>query len=129
MSKTRIELSASGAKTASGNTDSFKVSTITMAMVGVDITAVSSVSDFTAFLQGSDDGGTTWYDLPADLIEEHDGGQSAGTIGSNDRDICDGITATGKHVAIYKHLPCDYVRLAWYLSGTSITFSASLVGA
>lgn len=128
MSSRRIELLASATQTASGQSAKFAVTTLTMGMVGLDVTAADTVSDFTAWLEGSDDGGTTWYELVADHVLPSTGVAAGGTVAANDRDICDGVTAAGKHAAVYKHLCADYIRLAWTLAGTSVTFSASLVG-
>lgn len=130
MSARRIELVASAAQSGAANSDSFSVATLTMGVVGVDITAITSTPDLDIWLQGSDDGGTTWYDLPYDQQLTHTGTATDTTAGTNKRNI-NGATsaaATGKHVAVYKHLACDYVRLAWTLTTGTITFSASLVG-
>jgi hypothetical protein len=121
-------LLASATQTATGQSAAFAVPTLTMAMIGVDITAVSSVTDFTCWLEGSDDGGTTWYELVADQVMEHSGAQTENAPDNDQRNIVDSKTATGKHAAVYKHLATDYVRLSWYFAGTSVTFSASLVG-
>jgi len=127
MSAQRIELVASAQQTANGNSAAFAVNTATMAMVGLDITAYTGATGFTAWLQGSDDGGTTWYDLVADQVLDSTAVEIGGTVLTNERDICDDVAAAGKHSAIYKHLAADQVRLAWDLDGTDITFSCSAV--
>jgi len=124
----RIELVASAQQTASGNSASFKVSTIKMAMVGVDVTAVTAVTDLDVYLEGSDDAGTTWYEIPCDFSLRTESDGTPATVSTNQRDIASSITATGKFVGIFKHLPADYVRLRWILAGTNFTMSASLVG-
>jgi hypothetical protein len=125
MSAQRIELVASATQTGSGNSATFSVNTATMASLGIDVTA-ENMTDFDAWLEGSDDGGTTWYPVAPDSI----------TIGST-RVVTRVPTASDAVVshaagaetfaAEYKHLPWDRVRLAWALTGTDITFSASLV--
>jgi hypothetical protein len=99
-----------------------------MLFVGIDITAYAGGAGFTAWLQGSDDGGTTWYDLLADQVLPSTGVEVGGTPATNVRDICDDAAAAGKFSAVYKHIPTDYIRLAWDLDGTSVTFSSSAVG-
>ena len=68
MSATRTEMVASGAQTASGVSAGFSIPTAADVMIGIDCTTGSSVTDFDLWLQASDDGGTTWYDYPADLV-------------------------------------------------------------
>ena len=131
MSAYRFELQASAAQTdASGETVAFHVPTVTMLMVGVDLTAYSGAGGLTVFLQGSDNGGTTWYDLQHDGALYSSAVEAPGAAVGNTRDICDDADATklGGHVAVYKHLPTDYIRLKWFKNGTSATFSVSAVG-
>lgn len=128
MSSRRISLVDSAIQTATGQGASKAIPTLTMGTVFVDITAATAVTDFTCFLQGSDDGGTTWFDLVADQVALHTGTVTGGAITVDDRDIHDGATAVSAAVAVYKHLPVDYVRIAWTLAGTNITFSATLIG-
>ncbi len=128
MSAKRIELVASAAQTATGNSNASSVPTITMAIVAIDITAVSALTDFTAWLEGSDDGGTTWYTLIADWAVKNDTDATKTAPALDQRDICKETSGVSKHIAQYGHLPTDTVRLAWNFSGTSVTFSASLVG-
>ena len=123
MSAKRIELLASAAQTASGNSAAFDVPTLTMAMVGIDIT-VDDFTDFDAWLEGSDDNGTTWYALEADSEVVN----STRVDAQNQVDIASSASGVEKYSGVFKHLATDKVRLAWSLTGTSITFSASLVG-
>lgn len=129
----RIELVASQTFTTSGNSDAVSVPTAVMAMLGVDITAVvATITDFDVWLEGSDDGGTTWYELPCDLVLKSSGTGTANSVGATQRNVVDSYTtaSAAKFVGIYKALPADMVRLRWILTGTgspSETFSASLV--
>lgn len=127
MSAQRSQLLSSAARTTSSNSEAFDVKTGSMAAVAIEVTAVATCTDFTAFMQGSPDGGDTWFDLVADHVAVHSGGQSDGGITSADRDIFDGITAAAKAIAVYKHVPVDKVRLAWYLDAVSVTFEAWMV--
>ena len=129
----RFEFHASGAETATGNSGAIQIPTFSQMLVGVDVTAVSGTTPaMDIYLQGSDDGGTTWYDMPYDL--QMTTAAAPADIDANEtrRNIngTAAAAATGKHLAIYKEIPTDTVRLRWVISGTtpSFTFSASGVG-
>jgi hypothetical protein len=125
MSAQRIELVASATQTASGNSAAFAVNTATMGSLGVDVTA-ENMTDFDAWLEGSDDGGTTWYPIPPDSITVDS--TRAVTRNPTSADVVVSHAAGAeKFTGEFKHLPWDRVRLAWALTGTDITFSASLV--
>lgn len=121
----------SESRTEDGESLGVKVPTLSMLMVGVDITAVSGTTPTLAvWLQTSDDGGTTWYDTPADLIMASSSGSTDVTATTNKRNIANDTAVVGQHVAIFKHLPSDYVRVKYDLGGTSpdYTFSVKAVG-
>lgn len=131
---TRTEMVASAAFTASGNSAAFSMSTATSIVVGIDVTAASGTTPvLDLWLQASDDGGTTWYDMPADWALKTATTAAAGTLtpssGAGVRDIVDGNATTGAFLGVYKHLATDKIRLKWVISGTtpSFTFSASVV--
>lgn len=130
---TRTEIIASAAFTTSGNSAAISTATATQLMVGVDVTAQSGTTPvLDLWLQVSDDGGTTWYDMPADLTLKTANTAGTGTLSSSPgaRDIVDNLSAaTGQFLGIYKHIATDRVRLKWIISGTtpSFTFSASMV--
>jgi hypothetical protein len=126
MSAQRIELVASTTVTSSGNTSpGTAVPTLTMALVGVDITA-ENMSVFDCWLEGSEDDGTTWYPLAPDSITV--ASTRVVTVNPTANEIVVAAAAVGKFSGEFKHLAPDKVRLAWALTGTDITFSASLVG-
>ena len=129
MSVTRIELSASATQTASGNTGSQPIPTLTMAQIELDITAAVAVTTFDLWLQGSSDN-LSWYDLVADLVLKTADSGTAGTVVANPRDICEAksTTTAEKFIGVFKHLPAKHVRGKWALNGTSVTFSLALVG-
>lgn len=126
-----IELLPSGTLTGSGETTGFPVKTGTMAVVGVDVgTEGGTTPELTVWLQVSDDGGTTWYDMPYDQAMVTSTGDTDVTADTDKRNIVDEITSgDAQHIATYKHLPADTVRLKWVISGTSPTWpvSASMV--
>ena len=126
----RQEMIASAAFTASGTSAAFSVNSATQLFVGVDITvATGTTPAFSAWLQGSDDGGTTWYDLPADLVLVSTTAAAGNSVTANQRNVANNQSASGQHTGIYKSLPADRIRLRWVISGTtpSFTFSASYV--
>jgi hypothetical protein len=126
----RIELVASATQTASGNSAAFSVPTAVMAMLGIDITAGSTVTKLDIYLEGSDDGGTTWYELPCDVVMKTsavDADNAATSAPQRDVVKDKASTAAEKFTGIYRQLPADYVRLRWIFTGTSFTMSASLV--
>ena len=132
MSATRSEMVASAAFTASGVSAAFPIPTANHVMVGVDITAASGTPVLDLWLQGSDDGGTTWYDMPFDIALQTSTSATEGTTRSNDRSIIDNRTSTtvpAQFIALYKSVATDRIRLKWIISGTtpSFTFSASMV--
>ncbi len=127
---TRTELIASATQTASGNSGAFSLATARDIMVGVDFTTGSSVTDLDLWLQASDDGGTTWYDYPADIVLTSANTAATGTIVSvASRDIVDSYSSTtaAQFVGIYKSIASDKIRLKWIFTGTSFTLSASMV--
>lgn len=130
-SSQRFEMHASAAEVATGNSAWFSVPTLSMLAMGVDLTAISGAgATLSVWLQGSDDGGTTAYDIASDQRFESSTAATDITAALDKRNIVDAETAVAKWMAIYKELPTDTVRLAWVISGTtpSITFSASAVG-
>lgn len=126
MSSQRQEMVASATQTATGNSASFPVPTVSMISVGVDVTA-EDMTDFDAWLEGSDDGGTTWYPIPPNTRTV--GSTRTTTVDPTDCLIVASHAAGAeKFWADYNHLATDRIRLAWSLTGTDITFSASYVG-
>ena len=124
MSAQRFAIQSSTAQTANGNSAQHQVSTGSMLALFVDLTAVSGAFDL--WLQGSSDGGTTWFDLAADLVTETADSATEVTSTTDTRDIADGETAVGKWAAIFKHLPVDFIRIKWRVT-TSATFSVLAV--
>jgi hypothetical protein len=128
----QTEILASGTFTASGNSAPFQVPTASQLVVGVTITAVSGTSPLLdAWIQVSTDKGTTWYDMPADLVLLTDTTTASSTPVAR-RDIVDASDGTSTkriYLGVYKDLAADRFRLKWIISGTtpSFTFSASVV--
>jgi hypothetical protein len=133
MAFDRVALQSSQAQTASSNGSKHSVANYTMAVAYVDVTAVSGTTPQASFwLQGSNDDGTTWFDLLHDgalpTADSTQADQTAAAAGKRNINGGTVVSATGKFAAVYKHLPCKHVRLRWNISGTtpSFTFSATL---
>lgn len=131
----RIELLASTQISSSSNSQSFQLSTAVFMSVGVDITAVSGTTpQLDLWLECSDDGGTTYYEVPAARVLKSTRSASAAPVAAansvtiNARDIVDAYTtaAAARFWADYPELPSDYCRLAWTVSGTTPLFTLSV---
>jgi hypothetical protein len=121
MTATTIELLAAGSVlTATGQGTSKAVPTITMAALAVNLIAFSgSGATFTAWLEGLIVG-TSWCQIPYDWRIKSSAAATDITSGTaGNRNAVNVETATSIWLAVYKHLPFDYVRLAYVISGTS----------
>jgi len=131
MSKTRFELLASAAQSATGQGSGISVSGIKAMLVCVDVTSVSG-SCTAIYMQSSSDGGTTWFDLLAATKCCLTSGSGTTTTGSTVRNIMSDALTTGnvqKIAATYNSFG-DYVRAAFVISGSgpAVTFSVKAVG-
>jgi hypothetical protein len=127
MSKTRFELLASAAQTATAQGGGVSVSGIKSMALCVDVTNVSG-SLSSIYLQGSSDGGTTWFDLLCETYVYTTSGTVV-TSGTFRRDVVTAIT-TGvvvKAAATYRIFP-DYVRVAFVIAGSGPTSTFSVKG-
>jgi len=126
VARERFELAASAARTATGNSAAFEINT-TRLMLGVDVTAASGTSpQLDLWLQGSDDGGTTWYDLVCDQVLKTAGSAAvSGTVALNVRDVVDAkvSTAAESFMGLYSDLATDTVRVRWVISGATPSFT------
>lgn len=131
MSKTRFDILASAAQTATGQGGQISVAGIKSLGLFVDVTNVSGTLS-ALYLQGSSDGGTTWYDLLAEASVILTSGSTAATSSTSwGRNINIDAMSSGAVRKIWASYPrCfgDYVRAAWVLSGTSATFSVKGIG-
>jgi hypothetical protein len=127
----RTELFASSAITASGNTATFSLNTASSVMVGVDITGGSGTIVFDLWAQASDDGGTTWYDVPHDISMASSDTSTEVAPTTAVRQIIDNKqnNTPVKFYALYRNWPSDKIRLKWIISGASasLTMSMSMV--
>lgn len=103
VATSRLALQASGAQTASGNSAGIDTSAFREGLVTLNCTAASGTTPTcTVKIQASDDGGTTWYDLPNATFTQ--------------------ITAAAKQ-AIQIQTFGDMIRAAWTIGGTSPSFT------
>lgn len=130
MSSTRFDLLASAAQTATAQGSGISVGNLKEMAICVDVTSVSG-SLGAIYLQGSSDGGTTWFDLLCDAFVNLTSGPSSGTTGSNARNVVSSLTTAAIIKAFGKYSNFgDYVRAAWVISGSgpSCTFSVKAIG-
>lgn len=123
MAAKRTTLVASQAWTAGGNSIDLDVLTGSMMYVAVPITAGSgTVSPFNLWMEGSVDGGASWFRLIADLVDAS--GTDVTTPRANIVNNKVTNAAPETYGALYRHLPCDKVRARWGMAGTtpSLTF-------
>jgi len=130
MSKTRFDILASAAQTATGQGGGISVSGIKALAIGIDVTSVSG-SLTSVYMQGSSDGGTSWYDLLCSTFVILTSGAGGGTTGSFSRNLDTNMT-TGQIAKIWATYQVfgDDVRAAWTISGSgpSVTFSVKGIG-
>lgn len=122
MSATRTEIFASASVTAAGNTAAFSIPTANHLMIGIDVTVWNTAGPV-FFMQWSDDGGTTWYDAPIELLMTHVLAGTAGTASTNAASWTP--TAAMRASFIFKNIAADTYRLRWTVASGNATFSAS----
>ena len=98
-------------------------------LVFVELSAPVTTPAITVYLQSSDDGGSTWYDIAHRGSKKTDSGATEPVGGQPDgeRNIMDAETTAEKYVARYTEFG-DKVRLAYIYSGAgSIDLRAEAV--
>ena len=120
MAFKRIALSKLTAQTATSQGATKSVTKGSMAIVYLDVTLRTTGNLDAYYIQGSNDDGTDWFDIPFDLVMKDDATAAGGTVTANVRNInaAAAIVATGKFMGIIKHLPCKHIRDAWVMSTT-----------
>jgi hypothetical protein len=119
MSKTRFDILASAAQTATGQGGAISVSGIKNLALAVDITCQTGTLTG-VYLQGSSDGGTTWFDLLATTSCWLTSGAGVGTTGGPTK-VLAGNLLTGNVAKVWANYQIigDYVRAAWGISGAA----------
>jgi hypothetical protein len=119
-----------GTQTASSGGTGINVAGLTELLVYAKCTGSSAPTTLDLYLQSSDDGGTTWYDLPAEVAMLTDGDASETAAVANKRDVFDGVSTCASPVQAvgrYRNFG-GYVRARWFITGTSFTFGVKAVG-
>lgn len=128
----RFEIQAQVTTTVSSNSGGVSVRDLREILVFVSCLAASGTGEtLDLYVQSSSDGGTTWYDIPADVAEEMSAVATEGTTTANKRDILElaaddaCVNAVGKYTVFG-----DYIRIRWLIAGTtpSYTFSVKAIG-
>ena len=114
------ELVASAAQTATANSSSFTIPTLSMLAVTLDVTAGSG--SLLAYLQVSGDN-SEWFDFPADLVRRTGDTSTASVASCVYIQGTAAATTSGNYLGIYKHIPYKYIRLRWEITGTSASFT------
>ena len=131
MATSNFEL-VTGTQTATGQGSGKLITTNSMGVVDVNITAASGTLVFDLWLEGSNDNGVTWFELFHNGAMKTSGLAAENAPSAAGRPIIDNKTTTTleKFCAIYPWLACKYIRAAWTLSGTtpSVTFTARFGG-
>lgn len=97
---------------------------LTMAVVTVNVTAITDTPNLDVRLQGSPDGGVTWFDIPVDLRTDEDGG----TAMTEDLSVvnADLTSSVEKFTGVYKHLPYDTIRARYEVAESGTTSDVTL---
>jgi len=123
---------ASAARTASGNsrTTPVNVSGFDSFAAFLNVTAVSGTTPtLDVFAQASNDGGTTWFDVPYDQQLTTNAAAADQTAGTNKRNISGAasITAAAKTVAVFRNAGYGLVSFFWVIGGTTPSFTFDVV--
>lgn len=127
---TRFEIIASATQTATAQGGAISVSGIKELTVYATCTASTAPTQLDVYLQSSSDGGTTWYDLTADVVQTTNAAAAETAAVANQRDVLQAVATCASAVkAIAKYTVFgDQVRAAWVITGTNFTFSVKAVG-
>ena len=123
----RLQFLSAVTVSGSGQTPAFNLTEVKQGAILLNITAVAGTSPvMSAWLQESDDGGTTWADVVSDVRQQTtaDGVEIASE--TNKRNIVSSATTTGVYRAQYSNLNSDYYRFKYVLTGTGPQFTVSV---
>lgn len=140
MSATQFDVQVSQAQTASGNGGNISVGGFGELAITVSVTTATGTTTplLSVFMQSSDDGGVTWYDLPYEMAlisasTTHTEGDhrvpdiaaASGSAKIGARNILDQFvpaSAPAKAFAVYRTFGA-LVRAAWVMSGASLSYT------
>lgn len=125
-----FDILASATQTATAQGGAIPVAGIKELTVYATCTASTTPTQLDVYLQSSSDGGTTWYDLTADVVQTTNTGAAETAAVANQRDVLQAVTTCATAVkAIAKYTVFgSQVRAAWVLTGTNFTFSIKAIG-
>jgi hypothetical protein len=120
MSSTRLAILASASQSATAQSSAIAVGNLKELAVCVQATVVTG-SLHALWMQGSSDGGTTWFDILAESIVNLTSGSVSGTTGTWIRNIITGAMTTGQVMKAYGTYKTfgDYVRAAWVITAAA----------
>jgi len=119
----RLQFLSSVTLSSSGQTPAFSVGDVKQGAVTLTITsATGTTPTLTMFLQESDDGGTTWYDVAAARTQKTTASGTEESATLDDRNICTDAAVAGYFRAHYDSLDSDYYRLKYVIGGTGPQF-------
>ena len=134
---TRFEIIPSGTYLTGGSaTQAFSLTTSQNLAVTVEVTSCAGTpGTLDVWLQASDDGGTTWFDYPADIDLMGTGAstsRTSGTIAGPLRNITGvaghAVTTKNTYTAVYRGIANDRIRLSYIITTfTSCVFNAAAV--
>jgi hypothetical protein len=123
----RLQFLSAVTVTGSGQTPAFNLTEVKQGAISLNITAASGTTPkLTVWLQESDDGGTSWYDVTADVVQKSVATAAEDAALASKRNICTEADAAATYRAHYSNLNSDYYRLKYVLSGTSPQFTVSV---
>lgn len=130
MSYRNFELQASAVQTGPSNSGAVSIPAASMLELDVKVTAQTALTALSIWLEGSNDGETTWFELPADYAYKNEGSVAAAVAPRQGvRNVVDnesGSGAVAQYTGIYKHIAAEKIRLRWFIAGTNVTFSAKV---
>jgi hypothetical protein len=123
----RLQFLSAVTVSGSGQTPAFNISDVKQGAITLNITAVAGTTPvMTVWLQESDDGGTTWYDTYADVVQKNSTTGVEDAAATNKRNICSSATVAAQYRAAYSNLNSDYYRLKYELTGTGPQFTVNV---
>ena len=127
---TRFEVLASATQTATAQGGAISVAGLRELTVYATCTASTTPTQLDVYLQSSSDGGVTWYDLTADVVQTTNTAAAETAAVANQRDVLQAVTTCATAVKAFAKYTVfgDQVRAAWVLTGTNFTFSVKAVG-
>ena len=127
-----VTVNGTGTATVTGYTDWHPLTVSPRDFIlAVSVTSMSGTSpNLTAWLEGTNDHGTTTFDVAAATVLKTSTGTAGGSVSANVRNIIAGETETGatQHEAKFTGVTYGEVRLKYILTGTDPTAVLAISG-